>query len=103
MYAVPPDFLNTVVPKYPALQQRIQLAFGAHLDAKVQYANAAILANVARDVFLDISHRRLFVKAFVSELARQHALGEHVLAEEEAVAIVRGQVDDLSGGETPPY
>lgn len=24
MYAVPPDFLNTVVPKYPALQQRVQ-------------------------------------------------------------------------------
>ncbi len=26
MYAVPPDFLHTVVPKYPALQQRIQAA-----------------------------------------------------------------------------
>ena len=26
MYAVPPDFLNTVVPKYPALQQRVQAA-----------------------------------------------------------------------------
>ena len=24
MYAVPPDFLNDVVPKYPALQQRVQ-------------------------------------------------------------------------------
>jgi hypothetical protein len=24
MYAVPPDFLHTIVPKYPALQQRIQ-------------------------------------------------------------------------------
>jgi hypothetical protein len=143
VYAAPPQFINDVVPRYPALQQRIrtpgrfsrinhfspqisldhldlaendlmlaigeklipiyELAFGAQLDPKVQYANAAILANVARDVFLDISHRRLFVKAFVSELARQHALGEHLLAEEEAIAIVRGQVDDLSGGETPPY
>jgi len=26
MYAVPPDFINTVVPKYQALQQRIQAA-----------------------------------------------------------------------------
>lgn len=143
VYAVPPQFINDVVPRYPALQQRIrtpgrfsrinhfspqisldhldlaendlllaigeklipiyELAFGAQLDHKVQYANAAILANVARDVFLDISHRRLFVKAFVSELARQHATGEHVLAEEEAIAIIRGQMDDLSGGETPPY
>lgn len=143
VYAAPPQFINDVVPRYPALQQRIrtpgrfsrinhfspqisldhldlaendlmlaigeklipiyELAFGAQLDHKVQYANAAILANVARDVFLDISHRRLFVKSFVSELARQHATGEHVLAEEEAIAIIRGQVDDLSGGETPPY
>jgi len=143
VYAVPPQFINDVVPRYPALQQRIrtsgrfsrinhfspqisldhldlaendlmlaigeklipiyELAFGAQLDHKVQYANAAILANVARDVFLDISHRRLFVKSFVSELARQHAAGEHLLAEDEAIAIIRGQVDDLSGGETPPY
>ena len=143
VYAAPPQFINDVVPRYPALQQRIrtpgrfsrinhfspqisldhldlaendlmlaigeklipiyELAFGAQLDHKVQYANAAILANVARDVFLDISHRRLFVKSFVSELARQHAAGEHVLAEEEAIAIIRGQVDDLTSGETPPY
>ena len=80
-----------------------ELAFGVHLDVKVQYANAAILANVARDVFLDVSHRRLFVKSFVTELARQHAAGERVLTEEEAIAIIRGQVDELSGGETPPY
>jgi hypothetical protein len=80
-----------------------ETAFGVQLDQKVQYANAAILANVARDVFLDISHRRLFVKAFVTELARQDAAQEHVLAEEEAVAILRGQVDELSGGETAPY
>src|SRR5438477_1171253 len=26
MYAVPPDFLHSVVPKYPALQQRVQAA-----------------------------------------------------------------------------
>ncbi len=143
VYAVPPQFINDVVPRYPALQQRVrspgrfsranhfspqinlehldlaendlmlaigeklipiyEKAFAIALDKQVQYANAAILANVARDVFLDISHRRLFVKAFVTELARQQATGEHVLAEEEAVAIIRGQVDELMGGETAPY
>jgi hypothetical protein len=80
-----------------------EMAFATTLDRQIQYANAAILANVARDVFLDISHRRLFVKAFVSELARQDASEQHVLSETEAVAIIRGQVDALTGGETPPY
>lgn len=143
VYAVPPQFINDIVPRYPALQQRVrapgrfsrtnhfspqinldhldvdennlmvtigeklipiyEMAFSVQLDAKIQYANAAILANVARDIFLDISHRRLFVKAFVTELARQHTSTEHLLTEDEAIAIIRGQVDELSGGETPPY
>ncbi len=143
VYAVPPQFINEVVPRYPALQQRVrapgrfsrvnhfspligidhldlaedalllaigeklipiyELAYGVTLDQTVQYANAAILANVARDVFLDVSHRRIFIKAFVMELARQQATGQHTLTEDEAKAIVRGQVDALSGGETAPY
>lgn len=143
VYAVPPQFINDIVPRYPALQQRVrapgrfsranhfspqinlehldldenellyaigeklipiyETAFDIKLNEQIQHANAAILANVARDVFLDVSHRRLFVKAFVTELARQHAGEEHLLTEEEATAIVRGQVDELSGGETPPY
>ena len=143
VYAVPPQFINDIAPRYPALQQRVrapgrfshtnhfspqidlehldlaendlmlaigeklipiyEMAFDVTLDRQVQYANAAILANVARDVFLDISHRRLFVKAFVTELARQQAGGQHLLTEEEAIAIIRGQVDELTGGETPPY
>lgn len=143
VYAVPPQFINDIVPRYPALQQRVrapgrfsrtnhfspqinidhldidennlmvaigeklipiyETAFDVQLNQKIQYANAAILANVARDVFLDISHRRLFVKAFVTELARQHASSEHLLTEDEAIAVIRGQVDELSGGETPPY
>ena len=48
------------------------------MDEQIQYANAAILANVARDVFLDVSHRRLFVKSFVMELARQQATAEQL-------------------------
>jgi hypothetical protein len=143
VYAVPPQFVNDVVPKYPALQQRVrapghfsranhfsplisldrldlnendlmlaigeklipiyETAFEVQLDHAVQRANAAILANVARDIFLDISHRRLFVKSFVVELSRQHFGQQHTITEAEAQAILRGQVDELSGGETPPY
>lgn len=143
VYAVPPQFIQDIVPRYPALQQRVRApgrfsesnhfsplisldhldldendlmvaigeklipiyatAFGIELDAKTQNANASILANVARDVFLDISHRRIFVKAFVTELGRQSATEQHVLTEDEAVAVIRGQVDQLSEGETAPY
>ncbi len=143
VYAVPPQFMNDVVPRYPALQQRLrapgrfskanhfspqisleqldlaeddlmlaigekllpifETAFSATLDAKIQHANAAILANVARDVFLDVSHRRLFVKTFVTELSRQHAEGERLLTEPEAAARLRGQAETLALGETPPY
>ncbi|MCL4832729.1 MAG: DUF2791 family P-loop domain-containing protein [Caldilineaceae bacterium] len=143
VYAVPPQFINDIVPRYPALQQRVrapgrfsranhfspqialdhldldendlllaigeklipiyETAFETALDRPIQQANAVILANVARDVFLDVSHRRLFVKAFITELARQHAGNQHLLTEDEAIAIIRGQVDELSGGETPPY
>lgn len=143
VYAVPPQFINEVVPKYPALQQRVrapgrfsyinhfsplinldrldldendlmltigeklipiyETAFDTQLDPAIQRANAAILANVARDVFLDVSHRRLFVKSFVSELSRQHHTQQHTITEAEAQAILRGQIDALSGGETPPY
>ncbi|NJN82320.1 MAG: DUF2791 family P-loop domain-containing protein [Caldilineaceae bacterium] len=143
IYAVPPQFIYDIVPRYPALQQRVrapgrfsntnhfspqinlehldlaenelmvaigeklipiyETAFDTHLNTQIQYANAAILANVTRDVFLDISHRRIFVKAYVTELARQHASEEHLISEDEAIAIVRGQVDQLSGGETAPF
>lgn len=143
VYAVPPQFINDVVPRYPALQQRVrapgrfsrvnhfsplislehldldeddlmlaigeklipiyETAFDARLDHTVQRANAVILANVARDIFLDVSHRRLFVKSFVVELSRQHHGLEHTITEEEAQAILRGQVDQLMSGETPPY
>lgn len=143
VYAVPPQFINDIVPKYPALQQRVrapgrfsrinhfsplinlehldlheddlmlaigeklipiyEVAFETELNHAVQRANAAILANTARDVFLDVSHRRLFVKSFVVELSRQHFGEEHTITEAEAQAILRGQVDALLGGETPPY
>ena len=143
IYATPPQFINDVVPKYPALQQRVrapgnfnrvnhfsplinlehldldeddlmlaigeklvpiyEAAFDTQLDHTVQGANAVILANVARDVFLDVSHRRLFVKSFVVELSRQHFGKEHTITEADAQAILRGQIEALMEGETPPY
>lgn len=143
VYAVPPQFINDIVPKYPALQQRVrapgrfnrinhfspiinleyldldeddlmlaigeklipiyETAFDMQFERKIQQANAVILANVARDVFLDVSHRRLFVKSFVVELSRQHYGEEHTITEEEAKAILRGQIDELAGGETRPF
>ncbi len=143
VYAVPPQFITDVVPKYPALQQRVrapgrfsrvnhfsplislehldlneddlmqaigeklipiyEVAFDTKFDHKTQRANADILANVARDVFLDISHRRLFVKSFVMELSRQQYGKEHTITEEEAQAILRNQIDELNSGETAPY
>ena len=143
VYAVPPQFINDIVPRYPALQQRLRspgkfsrinyfsplislekldlaedllmTAIGEKLipiyevanqikfDHNMQHVNAAIMANVAREIFLDTSHRRLFVKAFLSELSRQHVNGEHLISEEEAIATVRGQQDQLIEEETAPY
>ena len=143
VYAVPPQFINDTVPRYPALQQRVrafglfsrvnyfspqidlerldvnedvlmmtigekliqifETAFDTTLDYEMQRANAEILANAARELFLDVSHRRLFVKGFVTVLAQQNADHEHTLSEAEAGAVLRGQVDELSAGETPPY
>jgi len=143
VYAVPPQFINDIVPRYPALQQRLrspgrfsrvnhfsplislekldleedllmsaigeklipiyELAYQTQFDHDIQYANAAIMANIARDIFLDISHRRLFIKAFVAELSRQHMIGQQLMTEEDAIAMVRGQGDRLIEGETAPY
>jgi hypothetical protein len=143
VYAVPPQFVNDTVPRYPALQQRVQAfgsfsrtnyfspqinlerldvdenvlmltigeklipifetAFKTDLDRQTQQANAEILANVASDLYLDVNHRRVFVKSFVAVLAQQNAGTEHTLNEAEANAIMRGQVAELSAGDTPPY
>ena len=136
MYAVPPDFLHTVVPKYPALQQRVQaadyfsrvnpfspqidlehldlpddqllteigyrllaifeVAYDVRLDRDLQTENVHILAEAARNSFLAISHRRLFVKALVTEWFRQKETGETLITPEYATALIRGQSDALA-------
>ncbi len=135
MYAVPPDFLHTVVPKYPALQQRVQtanyfsranpfspqinlehldvpdeqlleqisyrllpifeLAYEVRLNPDVQAENIRVLSEAARNSYLAISHRRLFVKALVMEWFRQKEEGESVIPVDYADALIKGQSDAL--------
>jgi hypothetical protein len=135
MYAVPPAFIHDIVPKYPALQQRIQApnyfsranpfspqinldqldipdeqlltqigyrllpifetAFGTKLNPEIQAANIAIFSDAARNSYLAISHRRLFIKALVTEWYRQKEEGERVVDAEYAAAAIRGQSEAL--------
>jgi hypothetical protein len=146
MYAVPPAFIHDIVPKYPALQQRVQtpgyfsrsnpfsaqinmdqldipdetllteigyrllaifeVAYDIKFNADIQARNIEILSQVARDSYLAISHRRLFVKTIVTEWYRQKELGEQVINVEYAEAAIRGQSDSLlqlADDEERPY
>lgn len=146
MYAVPPDFLHTVVPKYPALQQRIQapnyfsranpfspqidlehldvpdeellrqiayrlmpifeIAFGVKLDSDIQAENIRLFSEAARNSYLAISHRRLFVKALVTEWYRQKEEGEMTVTADYAAAVIKGQsdaLDQLADEQASPY
>jgi hypothetical protein len=135
MYAVPPEFVKSVVPKYPALQQRIQtptyfsranpfspqisldkldmpddellieignrllpifqVAFDIHMDAAVQAQNFRLFSEAARNSYLDMSHRRLFIKALVMDWYRQKEQGEQVVNMEYAAGLIRVQYQDL--------
>lgn len=135
LYAVPPAFVYDIVPKYPALQQRIQApnyfsksnpfspqinldkldipdaelltqigfrllpifetAYGAKLDPALQAGNIAVLSEAARESYLAISHRRLFIKALVTEWYRQKEESERLVSPEYAAAAIRGQSEQL--------
>ncbi len=135
MYAVPPAFIHDIVPKYPALQQRIQspgyfsranpfspqinldkldipdeelltqigyrllpifeVAYGVKLTPDLQAANITVISDAARNSFLAVSHRRLFIKALITEWYRQKEEGEQALTVEWATAAIRGQSDAL--------
>jgi hypothetical protein len=146
MYAVPPAFIHDIVPKYPALQQRVQApgffsrsnpfspqisldrldlpdeelltqigsrllpifetAYGVKFNPGLQAANTALLSDAARNAYLAISHRRLFIKALITEWYRQKEEGEQALAPERAVAAIRGQselLDTLADQSQRPY
>lgn len=135
VYAVPPAFITDIVPKYPALQQRVQspsyfsrsnpfspqisldhldipdsqllpqigarllpifeLAYEVGLDPDAQAANIDMLAEAALDSYLAISHRRLFIKALVTEWFRQKEEGQRVITPETAAAAIMGQSEQL--------
>src|SRR5690349_17511118 len=135
VYAVPPAFITDIVPKYPALQQRVQspsyfsrsnpfspqisldhldipddqllpqigarllpifeAAYEVGLDPDAQAANIEVLAEAALDSYLAISHRRLFIKALVTEWFRQKEEGQRVITPETAAAAIMGQSDTL--------
>jgi hypothetical protein len=135
VYAVPPAFITDIVPKYPALQQRVQspsyfsrsnpfspqisldhldipdsqllpqigarllpifeVAYEVGLDPDAQAANIDVLAEAALDSYLAISHRRLFIKALVTEWFRQKEEGQRVITSETAAAAIMGQSEQL--------
>ena len=72
-----------------------EIAYGTKLDPEIQAANIAVLSDAARNSYLAISHRRLFVKALVTEWYRQKEEGEQVLDPEYAAAAIRGQGEAL--------
>ena len=65
------------------------------LDPETQAANIAAFSDAARNSYLAISHRRLFIKALVTEWFRQKEEGERVVEAEYAAAAIRGQSDQL--------
>lgn len=136
MYAVPPDFIKSIIPKYQALDQRIkaphyfskanpfspqinldhldipdsellvqiglrllpifEVAYDLKLNADLQSQNIAVLSEAARHAYLDMSHRRLFIKALITEWFRQKEEGEQVIPPDYAEGLIRGQYQDLN-------
>jgi len=83
-----------------------EVAFGVKLDAETQARNVEVLSQAARDSYLAISHRRLFIKALVTEWYRQKEEGERVVTPEAASAAIRGQsesLEQLADGMQRPY
>ena len=66
------------------------------LDAHLQAANVQTFSEAARQSYLAISHRRLFVKALVTEWFRQKEQGQQAVSLEYATALIRGQSDALN-------
>jgi hypothetical protein len=146
MYAVPPDFIKSIVPKYQALDQRVrapnyfsksnpfspqinldhldipdsdllieignrllpifQIAYDTKLDSDVQAQNIIVLSDAARHAYLDMSHRRLFIKALITEWYRHKEEGEQIMSPEYAEALIRGQyqrLNELADSMQRPY
>ena len=136
IYAVPPDFVNNIVPKYQALDQRIkapnyfsrsnpfspqinldhldisdaevlvqvgyrllsifEIAYDVKLNADLQAQNIEVLSTAARNAYLDMSHRRLFIKSLITDWFRQMEDGEGLITADYAEALIRGQYQHLN-------
>ena len=72
-----------------------EVAYGAKLDPHLQADNIAVFGEAARNTYLAISHRRLFIKALVTEWFRQSADGEQPVTPDYAAAAIRGQSESL--------
>ena len=136
MYAVPPDFIKSIVPKYQALDQRIkapnyfsksnpfspqinldhldisdaevliqvgyrllaifEVAYDVKLNADIQAQNILVLSDAARNAYLDMSHRRLFIKSLITDWYRQMEDGEGLISVDYAEGLIRGQYQSLN-------
>ena len=72
-----------------------EAAYDSGLDPDAQAANIAVFAEGACNSYLAISHRRLFIKALVTEWFRQKEEGQRVITPETAAAAIMGQSEQL--------
>jgi hypothetical protein len=86
---IPDDELLTQIDS--RLLAIFEVAFGSRLNADVQAQNIATFSQAACESYVAISHRRLFIKALVTEWYRQKEEGEQVVSVEYAAAAIRGQ------------
>jgi hypothetical protein len=83
-----------------------EIAYGVKLDSTIQAENIRIMSESARNSYLAISHRRLFVKALVTEWYRQKEDGEVTVTPEYADAAIKGQseaLNQMADEEQSPY
>ncbi|MEP6987730.1 MAG: hypothetical protein ABI970_19160, partial [Chloroflexota bacterium] len=83
-----------------------EIAYDVKLDRDTQLANIQVFSEAARNSYLAISHRRLFVKALVTEWFRQKENGEAVVPSEYASGVIKGQseaLNQLEDEEQSPY
>ncbi|MBK8046751.1 MAG: hypothetical protein IPK16_06285 [Anaerolineales bacterium] len=73
-----------------------ELAYGVKLDGATQAANIRTLSEAARNSYLAISHRRLFVKALITDWYRQKEDGEQAMTPDYAAALIKGQSEKLN-------
>jgi len=118
VYAVPPEFLTTVVPEYPALQQRLHAPLPmsrtspkaplidlepepllVELGERLLAVEAAAYGTVPDEQDRqDVAHRRMFVKALIAHLdaRRNSPQGREQLTRARALEAVRETYDALT-------